>query len=215
MADVIKVIITDDHVMMREGIRKLLEYDGSMEVVAEANSGEECLSLLNKSKADILLLDINMPGLNGIDTLKKVKGLYPALKVLILTVHNEPEYLVEATECGADGYIMKDADSAELRAAIRHIIKGDVYIQPTLIPFLNSKLVHKDIEKDKIDNLTKRELQILASIAEGKSNKDIGLEHHISERTVKNHIFNIFKKIGVSDRTQAAVFAIKNNIVTL
>lgn len=211
----IKVMLADDHILMREGIRQLLEFDGSIEVIEEANDGNECIEKLKKSHPDVLLLDINMPKKNGIEVLKEIKDLDIKVKVLILTVHNETEYLLKAVDIGVDGYILKDSESAELKKAISTVISGENYIQPSLIPSLNSRLVIRDIDKDKIDSLTKREQEVLIQVANGMFNKEIAILLNISERTVKNHISNIFKKIDVSDRTQAAVFAIKNNLVQL
>ena len=210
-----KVMITDDHSLIREGIRQLLEFDGSIEVIAEASNGVECLEKLEVLSPDVLLLDINMPEMNGIDVLKKLKETESDVKVLILTVHNELEYLLKAIDIGVDGYILKDSESSELKKAIDIICKGENYIQPSLIPALNNQLANRDIDKDKIDLLTSREYEVLIQVANGMSNKEIATNLNISERTVKNHISNIFKKIDVSDRTQAAVFAIKNNIIKL
>ena len=189
-----KVMIADDHSLIREGIRQLLEFDGSIEVIGEASNGVECLEKLEVLSPDVLLLDINMPEMNGIDVLKKLKETESDVKVLILTVHNELEYLLKAIDI---------------------ICKGENYIQPSSIPALNNQLANRDIDKDKIDLLTSREYEVLIQVANGMSNKEIATNLNISERTVKNHISNIFKKIDVSDRTQAAVFAIKNNIIKL
>ncbi len=211
----IKVMISDDHVLMREGIRQLLEFDGSIKVIAEAADGIECLEKLEIVKPDVLLLDINMPRKNGIEVLDDIRKNNLDIKVLILTVHNEVEYLLKAVDIGVEGYILKESESAELKKAINHIVNGENYIQPSLIPTLNSRLVNRDIDKVKIDSLTKREKEVLINVANGMFNKEIALSLNISERTVKNHISNIFKKIDVNDRTQAAVFAIKNNLIKL
>ena len=210
----IKVMLADDHVLMREGIRQLLEFDGTISVIAEANNGVECMEQLLSIHPDILLLDINMPVMNGIEVLQEIKKNI-SVKVLVLTVHNEVEYLLKAVDIGVDGYIMKDAESAELKKAINCIMQGETYIQPSLVPALNSRLVSRDIDKEKINSLTKRELEVLIEVANGMFNKEIATSLNISERTVKNHISNIFKKIGVTDRTQAAVFAIRNNLITI
>lgn len=210
-----KVMIADDHSLIREGLKQLLEFDGSMEIIAEASNGVECLDRLENVLPDILLLDINMPEMNGLEVLEEIKKENIAIKVLILTVHNELEYLLKAVDMGVDGYIMKDSESAELKRAINTVMSGENYIQASLIPALNNRLANRDIDKDKIDSLTSRELEVLIQIANGMINKEIATSLNISERTVKNHISNIFKKIDVSDRTQAAVFAIKNNIITL
>lgn len=211
----IKVLIADDHVMMREGIRQLLEFDGSIQVVDEASNGEECLEKLQNCMAEVLLLDINMPKKNGIEVLEEIKKNKIDIKVLILTVHDEVEYLIKSVDSGVNGYILKDSESAELKKAINYVVSGETYIQPKLIPILNNRLVSRDIDKDKIDSLTKRELEVLIQVANGMFNKEIALSLNISERTVKNHLSNIFKKIDVSDRTQAAVFAIKNDLIKL
>lgn len=211
----INVMLADDHVLIREGIKQLLEFDGSMKVIAEASDGIECLEKLKNVKPDILLLDINMPNMNGIDVLKKLKEKNDPLKVLILTVHSEVEYLVKAVDIGANGYILKDSGSAELKQAINAVIDEGSYIQPNLIPALNSRLINRDMDREKLASLTKREVEILTQVACGMFNKEIAVNLNISERTVKNHISNIFKKIDASDRTQAAVFAIRNNIVNL
>ncbi len=211
----IKAMLADDHVLVREGIKHLLEYDGTVEVIQEANNGIECIEKLADVSPDILLLDINMPDMNGIEVLEELKRREHPVKILILTVHNEIEYLIRAVDIGADGYILKDSGTAELKQAITTIINGESYIQPSLLPALNSRLINRDIDKEKLESLTKRELEILIQVAGGMFNKEIAINLNISERTVKNHISNIFKKIDVSDRTQAAVFAIRNNIVKL
>lgn len=215
MENSIKVMLADDHILMREGIRQLLEFDGSICVVEEAGDGEECMEKLLKAHPQILLLDINMPKKNGIEVLEEIKAKKIDVKVLILTVHNEIEYLIKAVDIGVDGYILKDAELAELKRAIHTIMKGENYIQPSLIPSLNYKLVMRDVDKDKLETLTNREREVLILIANGMVNKEIAEKLSISERTVKNHVSNIFKKIEVSDRTQAAVFAIKNDIVKI
>jgi len=210
-----KIIIADDHSMVREGLKQLLELDGDVEVIAEANNGIECIDLLERLSPQVLLLDINMPKMNGLEVLEKVKEKNIDVKIIILTVHNEIEYLLKAVNIGIDGYMLKDSDSAELKKAIFHVIDGESYIQPSLIPMLNSKMIERDVDQTKIDSLTRRELEVLKLLSVGLYNKEIGKNLGISERTVKNHISNIFKKINVMDRTQAAVFAIRNNLIKL
>ena len=211
----VKVMIADDHALIREGIKQLLEFDGNIEVVDEASDGGECLEKIKYSKPQVLLLDINMPKVNGIEVLEEIKRQKINIKVLILTVHNEVEYLLKAVDIGVDGYLLKDSGSSELKRAIDVVMNGENYIQPELIPALNKRLVARDVDKDKIDSLSKRELEVLIKVANGLINKEIATSLDISERTVKNHISNIFKKIDVSDRTQAAVFAIKNDIIKI
>lgn len=210
-----KIIITDDHSMIREGLKKLLELDGDIEVIGEASNGIECMELLKKFHPDVLLLDINMPNMNGLEVLENLKENKMNIKVIILTVHNEIEYLLRAVEIGINGYMLKDSDSAELKKAIFTVVEGENYIQPSLIPMLNSKMIEWDTDKERIKLLTKRELEVLKLVAIGSYNKEIGEKLKISERTVKNHISSIFKKIEVTDRTQAAVFAIRNNLISI
>mgnify|MGYP004487215963 FL=1 len=214
--DAIKLVIADDHSMIREGLKQLLELEGQFKVIAEASDGVECLEILSKEAPDVLLLDINMPNKNGLDVLKKLnQSGNRKVKVLVLTVHNEVEYLIKAVELGVDGYVLKDSESSELKKAIMTILNGETYIQPDLIPMLNAKMISMENDYDKIDSLTKRELDVLKNLAIGMYNKEIATNLEISERTVKNHVSNIFKKIGVSDRTQAAVFAIRNNLIDI
>lgn len=211
----IKVMLADDHTLVREGIRQLLEIDGSIQVIGEAGNGEECLEKLRRIRPHVLLLDINMPKKNGMEVLQKIKEENIDVKVLILTVHSEVEYLIKAVDIGVDGYLLKDSEFSELKRAICTVVNGERYIQPKLIPILNSRLAARDVEKDKIDFLTDREREVLIQVARGMSNKEIAILLNITERTVKNHISNIFRKTDVSDRTQAAVFAIRNDLIKL
>ena len=211
----IKIMIADDHSMIREGLKNLLELDGDIQVIAEAVDGEDCLNKLQVVKPDVLLLDINMPKKNGLEVLKSLKSKKSTLKVLVLTVHNEIEYLMKAVDIGVNGYVLKDSESAELKKAIFTVAEGESYIQPSLIPALNAKMIETNKDAEKIKSLTKRELDVLKLLAVGMYNKEVGKRLEISERTVKNHVSNIFKKLGVTDRTQAAVFAIRNNLVQI
>ena len=209
----VKIMIADDHSLIREGLKNLLELEGDIEVVAEAEDGMQCLDKLEYITPDVLLLDINMPKKNGLEVLRVLKDRKSKVKVLVLTVHNETEYLMKAVDIGIDGDVVKDSESSELKKAIFAIVDGETYIQPSLIPALNSKMIEKDKDGAKIDLLTRRELEVLKLLAVGMYNKEVAEKLDISERTVKNHVSNIFKKIEVTDRTQAAVFAIRNNLV--
>lgn len=216
MSKAINVMIADDHSMVREGIKQLLELDGDIVVVAEASNGKQCLELLDENRTDVLLLDINMPDMNGLQVLKHLREEKKRVKVLILTIHNEIEYLVKAVEIGVDGYVLKDSNSSVLKKAIYSVYDGETFIQQELAPLLKVKLDERNTINNNIsDLLTKREVEVLKLIAEGLFNKEIAFNLAISEKTVKNHVSNIFRKINVSDRTQAAVYAIKNNLVDL
>ncbi|CDF46597.1 two-component response regulator (Extracellular proteinase response regulator) [Roseburia sp. CAG:100] len=211
----IRVLIADDHKMVREGLRRILEFDGEIQVIDEADNGEECIKKIRSSKPDIVLLDINMPVMNGIEALQEIRKKKLKTKVIILTVHNEIEYLLRAVDIGIDGYVLKDSDAHELIRAVTSVYEGDKFIQPSLIPLLNSKLIARDLDAERLEQLSKRKIEVLKLVAVGMFNKEIGVELGISERTVKNHLSSIFKKIDSSDRTQAAVFAIRNGLVDI
>ena len=211
----VNILLADDHRMVREGIRYLLETVSEINIVAEAGDGYECINMVNKTKPNIVLLDIDMPNMNGIDALRIIKEQKMLCKVIMLTRHNEIDYLMKALEIGCDGYILKESSFDTLKKAIFKVYSGDKYIEPNMIPLLNANMQEKSNVKKKISELTRREIDVLKMIASGSFNKEIASTLNISERTVKNHVSNIFKKIEVSDRTQAAVFAIKNGIITI
>lgn len=211
----IRVTLVDDHKMLREGIKQLLEYDSDISVVCLASNGKELLDSLSKVNSDVYILDINLPDISGVKLIKDIKKKNRKAGVLMLSVHNEVEYIIDSLDNGANGYILKDSGSDELIKAIHTIYSGDQYIEPSLIPHLNARLVQQESDSEIVQDITKREKEILISLAEGKSNVEISRILNISEQTVKNHISNLFKKIGVKDRTQAAVFAIRNNIIRM
>ena len=211
----INIVIADDHAMVRQGFKQLLELNEDIKVVGEANDGYECLNVINKTNPDIVLLDINMPNLNGIQTLKIMKQQKLNSKVIMLTVRNDIDCIMDCFDNKCDGYVLKDSDIDILHSAIEEVYNGEIYIEPKLTDLLNSSLARRDVTREKIDELTNREIDVLILVAKGMLNKEIASALNISERTVKNHVSNIFKKIDVSDRTQAAVFAIKNNIVDI
>lgn len=212
----IKVVIADDHRIVSEGIKQLLELDGDIKVIGHAENGMESLDLVAKTNPDVLLLDINMPILNGIEVIKRLRKNKSRnyMGILVLTIHKEIEYLQKVMNLGANGYVLKDSESAVLKKAIYTVASGKEYIQKELLPLLKHK---QGTSIEAINNklLTKREIEVLKLLTKGLCNKEIGFHLTISEKTVKNHISNIFKKINVSDRTQVAVYAIKNNFVEI
>lgn len=213
----ISILLVDDHPIVRQGVKQLLELEKGIEVIAEGSNGIEALQLIERYPSSILLMDVNMPKMNGMEALKEAKRLNPHQKVILLTIHDEAEYLFQAVDLGVDGYIVKDAEADDLIKAVKAVYDGDGYIHPTLTNYLIHRFNRsKQLKYRKPDNewgLTTRELEVLSLIVEGKLNKEIGDTLVISEKTVKNHVSNIFKKMKVYDRTQAAVMAIKSGIL--
>lgn len=213
--NLIRIMIVDDHKMVCEGLTRLIEFDEKVKVVETANDGIDCLNKIRRAKPDLVLLDMNMPEMNGIELLKILNQRKSRPKILVLTVHSEIEYLMKVLDLGVEGYILKDCGSKELLRAVHLVCHGEKFIQPSLIPMLNSRLIAKDLDQEKMKSLSKRELDVLKLVAAGHFNKDIAQLLSISERTVKNHLCNIFRKIDCEDRTQAAVFCIRNGIVSV
>lgn len=210
----LRVIIVDDHSMVREGLKQLIELENDIKVIDQAGNGIEAIEKIVEHKPDIILLDINMPRMNGIQVVEKLKDMQLKCKIIILTIHNDLEYLFKAVEIGVQGYVLKDSDADTLMNAIRTVARGESYIQPNLTTQLVKRMNRNYQPQNKVMNdLTRRELEVLQLITEGQLNKEIAKNLCISEKTVKNHVSNIFKKIQVNDRTQAAVYAIKNNLV--
>lgn len=214
----IKIMIVDDHALIREGIGQILELEDDISVVAHAGDGEEAILKAIKYKPDIVLLDINMPKLNGIETLRRFKDLGIKSKVIMLTINEDRQYILETLKIGAEGYILKDSDADSLIRGIRQVAMGQKYIQPSVKELVDispdSDSCHND-GLQKINSLTKREYEVLTLVADGLNNKDVANRLYISEKTVKNHVSNIFKKLELNDRVQATIFSYKNNIKTL
>lgn len=213
----ITVMIADDHLLMSEGIKQILELETDIDVIAQAGDGEEAIEKAVKYNPDVILLDINMPKMNGIDVLRRLKDLGVKSNIIMLTIHEDREYLRETIKIGANGYVLKDSDADSLIKAIRDVNDGKTYIQPSIASLLVNDIsrVEENSDFQKIESLTKREYEVLTLIAEGLNNKDIADKLYISEKTVKNHVSSIFKKLDVNDRIQAAIFAFKNNIKKL
>jgi DNA-binding NarL/FixJ family response regulator len=211
----IRTLIADDHSLMRQGLKQILEIEDDIEVVGLAADGEDAIAKCLELKPDIVLMDINMPNMNGIQALRRIRDMGLDIKIIMLTIHDDREYLFETVNIGAEGYVLKDAESSSLINAIRSVYEGDSYIHPSLASEFVKEYKKrgrgsaKELGKE---NLTRREYEVLTLIAEGLNSKEIAEKLFISEKTVKNHVSNILKKIGVSDRTQAAIYAFKHNI---
>lgn len=214
MAEHIKVLIAEDHSMIRSGLKQLLELEQDIKVIAECSDGKMAVGKYREVKPDVILMDINMPVQNGLEALEEIRAFDHGVKAVMLTIHQDRDYLLKALEIGALGYILKDADARALIEAVRSVYEGQTYIQPVMARELVNE--YKRIRSgadDPRNQLTEREKEVLKLLSKGMLNKEIADALFISEKTVKNHISSIFRKLNVQDRTQAAVYAIKNRIV--
>lgn len=209
----ITIIISDDHALIRDGLRRILGLYEDLAVIGEAADGEIAVALTGKLMPDIVLMDINMPKINGFEATRQIKELYPAVGIIALTIHDEEEYIYELIKAGVSAYVLKDIESDSLIETIRAVKRGETIYHPRISQKICGEFQRLAREQALTEPLSKREGDVLILIARGKNNKEIGLELYISEKTVKNHISNIFRKIQVADRTQAALYAVKNRIV--
>jgi len=213
--DKIRVMIADDHPLVRQGIKQILELEDDIVVIGQASNGNEAVKIARECKPDVILMDINMPVANGIQAIKELRQDQNQFKIIVLTIHQDREYLFKTIQLGAEGYVLKDAEPYVLIDAIRNVYQGQTYIQSNMTKELVkefNRVTLKEKENNEYNNLTAREIEVLELIAEGMINKEIAKQLYISEKTVKNHVSSIFKKLNVSDRTQAAIYAFKNNI---
>jgi two-component system response regulator DegU len=211
----ISVLIADDHSMFRQGLKQILELEEDISIIAQASNGDEAVRVACEKCPDVILMDINMPGMNGLQAIKELKQSDITSRVIVLTIHEDREYLFKTLQMGAEGYVLKDAEPSVLIEAIRNVYGGESYIQPNMTKELVrefNRITMHDKDKQAENKLTAREIEVLDLIAEGMINKEIAKQLYISEKTVKNHVSNIFKKLNVSDRTQAAIYAFKHNL---
>ncbi|MBF8265309.1 MAG: response regulator transcription factor [Dehalococcoidia bacterium] len=214
----IKIFLADDHLILREGIRSLLQKLPDIEVVGEATDGETAVNEVSRIIPDVVLMDITMPKLNGLEATRQIKEKHPQVKVLILTMHETGQYLSEMLQAGASGYVVKTTTSADLISAIRAVYHGDVYLYPSIARMLVEDYlsqVKTGEEKTSYEGLTGREREILAYIAEDKKNKEIADTLGISVRTVQAHRTNLMDKLGAHDRTELVKYAIRKGIINL
>ncbi len=206
-----RVVIADDHILVREGLRKLLELDSNIKVIDEVGDGQGAINIARKEKPDIVIMDVNMPGTDGIMATEVIKRELPTVRVIALTVY-EGQEVVDMIKAGASAYILKDVAGSELVDTIHRVMDGEVVIYPRVANRLVRELRQKDNRKNEI-RLTKREKDVLSLLVKGNTNKEMAELLFISEKTVKNHLTSIFRKLGVKDRTHAAIYALKNRIV--
>ncbi|MDC7222017.1 MAG: response regulator transcription factor [Spirochaetales bacterium] len=210
----IRIVICDDQSLIRDGLEMLLKLEEGMEVLGKASDGAEALEMVENYKPDLVLMDLKMAGMNGIEATRRLKQDYPGVKVLVLTTYNDDEWLFDALNAGASGYLLKDTPREEVIKAVKGTVEGNSYLDPSI-----AGKVMREARGSKAPSglalpqgLTKREGEVLRLIGQGKNNSEIAAELFLSEGTVRNHISVIFGKIGVNDRTQAAIYAVKRGL---
>ncbi len=219
-----KIIIVDDHQLFREGVKRILDFEDTFEVVAEGDDGADVVNLYSKNIPDVVLMDINMPGKNGVEASSDLIAAYPDAKVIMLSIHDDESYVTHALKSGALGYMLKEMDADEIVEAIKVVANGGSYLHPKVTKNLvaefrrlseheNKGNFHQTEIRRPFHLLTKRECEVLQLLTDGQSNRSIGETLYISEKTVKNHVSSILQKMNVNDRTQAVVTAIKNGWV--
>ena len=214
MIEPITVMIVDDHEMVRIGAKGYLEVQPDITVVAEADSGQEAVSLAREHVPDVVLMDLVMPGMDGVDATRKVKDASPRTQIIILTSYNEDEHIFPALQAGAISYLLKDVKASELVEAIRRAAKGEATLHPRVAARLIKQFSHGKAEQSNLfTDLTEREFEVLTLIARGFTNQKIADDLVISIGTVKGHVSNILSKLHLADRTQAAVYAWQKGIV--
>lgn len=224
----ITVLIADDHPLLREGLVRILAMEEGIHVIGEAGSGPEAVDMVAKHEPDVVLMDISMPGGGGLAATREISRNYPHVGVIILTIHDDEQYLYELVRVGAKGYLVKDSEPRRVVEAIRRVHEGGSYLPPDLMDKvlgefrrLKDGVGHgaattvREKPRTGADALTARELEILQLIVEGRSNAQIARTLFISEKTVKNHITNILRKLDLDDRTQAAVYALRHGLAQL
>ncbi|MCR4397389.1 MAG: response regulator transcription factor [Firmicutes bacterium] len=209
----LRVLIADDHPLMRRGVARVLELERDISLAGEASSGREAVEKALVLKPDVVIMDVSMPDMSGVAAASSIKRDCPGVGVVILTIHDDEQYVYEAARAGVSAYIMKDVDPAELVKAVRAAAEGRTYVHPAIIPKLLKGCARPTAaEAGQLRSLTRRETEVLDLVSQGLSNKQIAERLFISEKTVKNHLSSIFGKIGVDDRTQAALFGLRHGL---
>ena len=207
----IRVLFVDDHEMVRIGVSAYLSSLPDIEVIGEAENGLKGVEMALSLKPDVILMDLVMPEMDGIEATKQIREKMPEVKILILTSMLDQDHAIPALEAGASGYLLKESDPDELLLAIKKVINGETYIHSKITTGLMTALHSKrNPEHTPLETLTQREKEVLKEITKGKSNKEIASSLYITEKTVKTHVSNILSKLNLQDRTQAALYAIRN-----
>jgi DNA-binding NarL/FixJ family response regulator len=216
-ADVLRVLIVDDHDLFRSGLRNLLEEEAGVQIIGEAAAGQEALRIVRELAPDVVVMDLNMPGMGGVEATRHITAHSPLTRVVMLTISDQDNDVIDAILAGACGYLLKDSSIQDLMAGIRAAAMGESLISPTIaakvLQRLRASSTRPEIESTIRAELSEREIEVLKLIANGKDNAMIAGELHISPKTVKNHISNILMKLQIDNRIQAAVYAVRSGIV--
>jgi NarL family two-component system response regulator LiaR len=209
-----KVIICDDQAIVRDGLEMLLKLEPDINVVGTAEDGAEAVEMTAKEKPDLVLMDLKMPVMNGVEATRQIRAKYPEVKVLVLTTYDDDEWVFDAVQAGASGYLLKEAPRDEVVKVIRGTVSGKVYLDPSVAGKVMQQVSSQQTQPATLitSKLTEREIEVLRLLAQGLNNKDISERLFLSEGTVRNHVSNILSKLGVSDRTQAAVIALQHGL---
>lgn len=211
----VRVLIADDHTMFRQGLRQILETQEEMEVVGEAGDGLEAVEQAVILQPDVVLMDINMPGLDGVSAIRQITQRCPRAKSVVLTMYRRDRYLFEAIKAGAYGYLLKDADAADLLRAIRAVVQGEALVDPSIALRLLDELRRRDEQPEPQVVLTQRDVEVLRLVAQGLANSEIAQKLVVSEKTVRNRLSVIFQKLHLSNRTEAALYALREGLAPL
>jgi DNA-binding NarL/FixJ family response regulator len=209
----IKVVIADDHSLVRQGLRRYLDMADDIDVVGEASNGEEAIDLVDQAKPDIVLLDIRMPGVDGLEAARRIREKFPKVGAIMLTAYDDRQFVVEAVRAGARGYVLKARDAEHLIQTVRLVAGGNMVIDPQLVVALAEELSQAKERDRKAETLTAREIEVLQLLAFGHTNRDIAEKLFISPDTVKTHLEHIFEKLGASDRTAAVAEALRRRLI--
>lgn len=212
----VRILIADDHTLFRQGLKQILELEPGFTVVGEAATGDDAFERMSELRPDVVCLDVSMPG-GGLETCARIKAAFPDVGVVILTMHEDQEYLMKALKSGANSYLVKDVESSNLSDAIRAAKEGRPYLHPKLAGLALMEVARggSGMKSPSDPGLTDREVEVLKLVGQGASNREISQVLFISEKTTKNHLTHIFEKLGVSDRTQAALYAVRTGLVPL
>jgi len=215
LSEAIRVLVVDDHPVVRQGLKAFLDLQDGMEVVGEAADGAEAERLVLELVPDVVLLDLVMPKVDGIGAIHRMRAVSPATRILVLTSFADDEKVFAAVKAGAAGYLLKDVHHAELADGIRTVHRGEALLHPAVAAKLMREFAHPDRRTSPPDHLTKREMEVLRLLAKGMSNKEIALELGVAEETVKTHVSNVLQKLHLADRTQAALYAVRERLVDI